>query len=271
MFKTLIFYLLLEKRNIYINKYIFPLRVLSSLLNMIFYYYAAKAFLPNKDFFTEAGNTNLFEYVMVGELTLSLVSDSLLIFSHHIKKILNFNIFDSLLNTKSSMYRILLQNGISSLILSILLIITEMSMLYWIFGLTFPLLNLFGAIITNLIFIPLFISLGIVSASLFIIFKRGTSLMGTFVTLLSLVSGVYFPIETFPKIFSKLLVNINPFQFLISETRLILSEGLYSPRYLTYIVVVLLLNIIMSFAARSILSFSVRVYKRRGTKIWLTS
>ncbi|CAN0057456.1 unnamed protein product [Chrysoparadoxa australica] len=264
MLNALIYLFLREKRNVFLNKFALPLRLLSSLSSILLYYFATEAFAPKVESFQEMEGWTLFEFVIVGELTLFFVSDSLVIFGQQMRQIITSNSFDPLLNTKTHFFKTLFLMGISSYLISLITLIFEILVLTIFFKLNFSTLNVIKAVFLNLMWLPFFMAIGIFVASSLIIFKRGFGFFGSLVGLLGAVSGAYFPTGALPLNLNNYLKYINPFQLLVENTRVLIKTGVVNGSYLSVLLIGFLLGTLSLFISFLYLGRTITYYKRRG-------
>jgi len=266
---SLLLFLILEKRNNFSSLNIFLFRFISILFNIAFLFYASRAYGLSRESLPSLSNITLFEYVLIGDLTLRLVCDALVIFNQLTRVIISNGIFDTLLGTKTSFFKIILKQGISSLSYSALFILIELSLLYFIADFSFSATSLIFAILLNLCSLPLFIALGIFNCAFYIKFRRGNSITGILTTLLSATSGAYFPIQVFPEVMTQLIRYLNPFHFIVSKTRIILDNTL-KLEFMDYIQVtlgILVIGLLFMSLSHYVLNKLIIVYRNRGLKI----
>lgn len=268
MLSSLILFFILEKRDQFNSLNIIIFRVFSLLFNILFLYFAAQAYKPDQAYF-ELNQRTVFEYIVIGEFTLRLVCDALVLFQQHTRVIVSNGVFETLLGTRTHFFYILLKRSLSSLVYSILFIFVEIILLSLIFDFSFTLKELFFACLLNLFALPLFMAIGIVGCSFFIHLKRGSSLIGIITTLLTASSGAYFPISVFPKFIIQILKLLNPFEFLVRKTRIILNptEMLPFTTYLLDLISILTIGFILLFLSKKCLSFVISDYRKKGYKL----
>ncbi len=269
MLKAIIFFFLREKRNLFINKYVLPGRLFTSLLNILFYYFAASAFLPNKVIFQPDSNWSLFEFVMIGELVLFYVTDSLIIYTHQTKTVIQQNILDPLLNTKTPLYKSIIMMGFSSYILSSVTIAFDISVLYFFFDFYYPLMSVVKVISLNLSFLVIFIGIGMMASAFLILFRRGSSFFGTMIGTLSIASGAYFPIEVFPLWIKNVLSYANPLFILLAESRKILKGNPTEYSVLLTCVIAVFVGILLVTTSYYVFNYSIYKYREKGQQIIL--
>lgn len=197
MLNLFVIFFLREKRNVFINRYTFPLRLVASLINILFYYFTAKAFQPNATFFTDKSHWNLFQFVMIGELSLGILLDSLIIYPQKLRQIINEGAFDSLILTKAGVLKPILHMGMTSLIIGTITLLFNISLLFFFFDFPVHQIGFFKALLLNLSLVPFFTGLGIIASASLIFFRRGSNILGTLVGSFAILSGAYFPTDDF--------------------------------------------------------------------------
>lgn len=269
MINALILFLIREKRSVFINKLSFFTRFIATLINFFFYYFASKAFIPQEDFFPPQQSWSLFEFVIVGELTLFFVIDALVIFTQHMRQILGENILDSLLLTKTPLYQSLFLMSLSSFGISLFTLIFQILVFSLGFGFTYPFLSLLKVILLNLSFLPLFLGLGLLSAALLVFTRRGGGGLGAIIGSLGILSGAYFPISVFPNWMEDLVIYINPLFTLLKETRMILKLGHGNFSYPLLMASTLLIGALTLILSVYIFNKSIRYYKLKADPLIL--
>ena len=265
MINSLILFLILEKRNNLSSIQIILFRVVSSLFNIVFLFFASKAYSPSNQYF-DLTPSGTFEYILIGDLCLRLACDALMTFHQHTKLIIGNGIFDTLLNTKTSFFRIILNKGVSSLTYSIVFLLFELVILTLMTSFSFSFYPLLLAIVINLASLPLFISFGLLNSSLYIQLRRGSSLTGILTTLLSVTSGAYFPISVFPEGLGQMVKGMNPFYFLINKTRYILNfQGFSTTQFITDIIILSFIGLILLYLNAMLMRFVITLYKKKGS------
>ena len=268
MLSSLILFFILERRNNFSSYQIILFRFLSIIFNILFLFFASKAYNLSETF-TDLNHVNVFEYIIIGDLTLRLACDALVFFNQHTRIIISNGIFDTLLNTKTPFFRIILNKGISSLLYSGLFLFVELLILFIISNYSVGFIEFLFALLLNIMALPLFISLGLINCALYIHFRRGSSVTGIITTLLSVTSGAYFPIAVFPKFFTGLISGLNPFFYLVKQTRLILSaEKILSiTSYLSSLCYILAIGLIAMIISYKAMKYALKIYRKKGVRL----
>jgi ABC-2 type transport system permease protein len=168
--------------------------------------------------------THYLEFVVVG-LTLTLISGTMLIrVSTAIRQEQLIGTLEALLTTPTRM--VTLQVGTVALdALQIpLRIATLVALASLLMGLDLQPSGALPALVVLMAFTPFVWGLGLVSAGAMVTFRRGTAVLGAFVTGVGLASGVYFPLDVLPPWVAD-LAAANPFAIAITALREALIGG----------------------------------------------
>ncbi|MBH48534.1 MAG: hypothetical protein CME71_10240 [Halobacteriovorax sp.] len=194
--------------------------LLSTFFSLLIYYFTSKAFA--KSFFdSESG---YFEYILVGELSLLVISSSLYNSTHLIRSWKTKGIFDYLLSSKVSTVKTISLQLISTLARDLSMVILQLTLAYAIFGLSLSLSKMAVLIFYPLLALPLFICLGFISLSLILYFGRGGAVGTTLTNVFSFLSGVFFPISFLPSYLQGLSFH-NPFSVVLLPIRSFLAHS----------------------------------------------
>jgi len=269
MFNALIYFIIREKRNVLSSKIVLPARFLSSTLNILMYYFASIAFKPEEGVFSSLKDWSLFEFLIIGEITLFFIMESLIIYAHKTRSIIFQNCLDPLLNTLTSFPKCLLLMGFSGYVISALTIIYEVLLIVVFFDFGYSPFAVFKAVILNLAFLPLFIATGLTASGMLIIFRRGGSFLGYLTGALGVLSGAYFPTSVFPKWLESSINLFNPIQVLIKITRSILKNQPLEFSFYIYVSIAIGAGLFSLFLSILFLNYAINNYKKRGRPILL--
>ena len=188
--------------------------LLSTFFSLLIYYFTSKAFA--KSFFdSESG---YFEYILVGELSLLVVSSSLYNSTHLIRSWKSKGIFDYVLSSQASTAKTITLQLISTLARDLAMVALQLAMAYAFFDLSLSLSKIAVILFYPLLALPLFICLGFISLSLILYFGRGGAVVTTLTNVFSFLSGVFFPISVLPSYLHGLSLH-NPFSAVLFPVR----------------------------------------------------
>ena len=212
MIRLLWLSLSLTWRERYPRNILFLMDMLTSALDVIFYFFTSEAF--GKAF----GSQNYFQYVIWGEIATALPVTFMLLPIRSLHSLLIEGSLDIMRTCPRHFWQILLilnYGEISRQLIRIIFIL--------LFAITLgfsinPLLML-KAISLIVISAPLFWSLGILATALFIFSGRGLSAFQQASHVLAVLAGVYFPLHVFPSFVENLTSWFSPMTWLLQSLR----------------------------------------------------
>tara|TARA_R110002072_G_scaffold1989_3_gene16477 strand:+ start:39862 stop:40677 length:816 start_codon:yes stop_codon:yes gene_type:complete len=258
--RTFILFFIKEKRSIYINRFSFFSKVLAVFVNIGFYWFAAKAYSPSTQLI-EKNQINLFEFILTGEIILALTLDSITYYSEHLKQILREGVFEVLLTSRKKLWISLSLLTKSSLVHSLLLYMINAGVVFFLISESISFIGVAKFLLLQIISFPCFLGLGLMSAALLVIFKRGSGVIGTFVGLIGISSGVYFPTSFLPSFVEKINM-VSPFYWFIKESRLLIFNNTTDINYLLILVISAIIGLISFLLSILIFDLSLKYYKR---------
>ncbi len=212
-------------------KYQFPswrnvvFQLLIASVSVAIYYYTSQALQPTADLGGEWKNMNYFFYLVSGEIFIMLPIALTGNFSRSTRYLANQGILYEILANSSYKYQKLIA---STLMLSIReCTSTVMMLLVACVFFNFRFSPAGGALALLLLVssLPLFLFLGATLGSLTLYFGRGDGFVAAFTLLLTIVSGLYFPIDVFPNALQIAIKALIPHANYISAIRTFLSTG----------------------------------------------
>jgi ABC-2 type transport system permease protein len=204
----------------------FGLQLVVVLLNLALFYYLGRV-IDESDFSTSQGlSGGYFGYVAIGLALLEIVNVSLGSFSRKLREEQTTGTFEALMATPTRTSLIVVSSAAYDLIratVSGLVVIVAAVIFFGLHIETDP-----GALLaTTAAFIGcvgLFAALGVLIAAFTVVFKRAAGLIGIVVLGLSLLGGVYFPIEVLPPVIQTIAEAL-PFTWALDVVRAGLLGG----------------------------------------------
>jgi len=138
---------------------------------------------------------------------------------------------------------------------------------FFLFNLHFEPTGILPALVILVLGITSLSSLGIISASIILYFKRGDPIGWLVVTLSIFLGGVYFPSEILPSILQK-ISNFIPLTYILKALRLSLLKGFSLGSLMNYIVTLILFQIILLPISLFIFKTALRKTLRDGMQIY---
>lgn len=206
-------------KNNYPSLFVFFCALFSLGLSLSIYYFTTRGFqnLVSEEF--NLYGMDYFSYVVWGEALLIIPLALMSSFSKSFREIVTYGIQDqfrmSPLGWKRAFFCFsLAELPIEGIRLMLTLLIGVMG-----FGLILPFQAIGGLFLIQLSIYPLFLGLGLLSVSVYQTYGRGDHWVGYGVNLLTIFSGLYFPIQVLPEWASRFLSLSFPFHSFFQVSR----------------------------------------------------
>ena len=215
------------KRDISIEmsyKLSFFLQFFGILFSVLTFYFIAKMIGDAAVPYLEPYGGDYFSFVLIGIAFESYLWTGLQSFSATIRRGQMMGTLEAMLVTPTRVDTIVLSSSLWDYIFATFRILIFLLLGVFLFGVNMSDANLFAAMIILILTIICFSSLGIVSASFIMIFKRGDPVNWVFGSVSALLGGVFYPITVLPvwlRFFSYLL----PITYSLRGMRLALLQG----------------------------------------------
>ncbi len=212
-------------------KYQFPswrnviFQLLVASVSVALYYYTSRALQPTTELGGAWQTTNYFFYLLSGEIFIMLPIALTGNFSRSTRYLANQGILYEILANSSHKYKKLIA---STLMLSIRECTSTVMILFIacvFFDFRFSLTGGALALLLLVSSLPLFLFLGATLGSLTLYFGRGDGVVTAYTLLLTVVSGLYFPIDVFPHALQIAIKALIPHAIYISAIRTTLLTG----------------------------------------------
>ncbi len=219
-------YALLKKDFILESSYKlgFIMNIFSVCASLLIYFFIDRLFGNQINSYMQEFGVNYFSYVLLSMAFFSYIGVGIGSFSSRIRLEQLQGTLESLLLTPTKIEIILLSMAIWNIIFS-----TFDVLIYFIFGIflfkiNFTNINFLSAFTVLFLTIISFSSLGIISASFVLVYKRGNPTAWLISTLEGVVGGVYFPVSVMPG-YLQILANCLPITYAIRAMELAIYKG----------------------------------------------
>ncbi|MBI5873370.1 MAG: ABC transporter permease [Candidatus Omnitrophica bacterium] len=176
----------------------FLFNIFGVLASILSYFFIDKLFGYTITTNLEEFGVNYFAYVLLGMAFFSYIGASLGSFSERLYAEQIQGTLESILSAPISTTALLLSFVLGNLLIASLNAAIYLVLGHFFFGIDFSHANIASTLVILLLTIISFSSLGIISASFILVFKRGNPLSWIIGTLEGLLGGVYFPITVLP-------------------------------------------------------------------------
>jgi ABC-2 type transport system permease protein len=223
-------YLAFLKKDLLVEssyKISFLLNIFGVFMSLLVYFFIDKTFGSRISGNLEEFGVNYFSYVLVGMAFFSYIGVGMGSFSERLREEQVQGTLEAILLTPTGISVLLFSWSLWNFCLATLDLLIYALMGIFLFNINFSHINIPSALITLLLIILSFSSLGIISASFIMLFKRGNPLAWLINNLEGLLGGVYFPITVLPS-WLQIVANFFPITYAIRAIQLAVYKG-YSP------------------------------------------
>lgn len=256
----LYYFIIREKRNNFTGWTMFLTRLFISLVDICFYYFAAKVFTPSNLY--DVKFDSLFLFATTGQLMMAVGLDALVSAQRNIRLMAGDGTFNLFLISPKPFWKILLLSQASTLMATFLMVIVDLLILKYLFKIPFTFLSFSLTFFVQLLFLPMLLAFGNIAASALIVMKRGTTAFGSIISIIGMVSGVYFPVTAYPETFSSVIKILSPYYHLLQITRDILDYGRLSSEALALSLSFCAAGVGLYFISISCLNWSIKKHKK---------
>jgi len=242
----------------------FILSILASFSSILIYFFIDKLFGGNVSPFLNEFGVDYFSYVLIGMAFFNYIGTGIGSFSSRIRLEQMQGTFESLLLCPIKISTLLASMGIWNIIFASLNLILYFFAGKFIFGIDFSNINFLSTFTILILTIISFSSLGIISASFTLYFKRGNPLSWLVNTLEGVLGGVYFPIAVMPPLL-QIVSKFLPITYAIRALQLSIYKNYSIFQLQKELLILLILSIILLPLSFKIFKFSFNKARYSGS------
>jgi ABC-2 type transport system permease protein len=214
----------------------------------------------------EAYGGDYFSFVVIGLAFTGFLGLSLSTFAHSIREGQMMGTLEIMLLSPTRLSAILLSSSLWAYLLTTLRVVVYLLLGAFVFGASFNQVNAATALLVMILSIASFSGIGILSAALVLLVKRGDPVAWLFGSASSLLAGVYYPISVLPD-WLEPLSRILPLTYALDAMRLAMLQG-YSLYDLRFDILILLgFTVILTPMAFLIFRRALKRAKKEGSLI----
>jgi len=205
-------------------KVAFLFNIFSVVATILTYFFIDKLFGHKISPYLQEFGVNYFAYVLLSLAFFSYIGVGIGSFAARIRSEQLQGTLEPLLLSPTKISVILIAMWLWNLIFASFDVLIYVASGYLLFGINFASCNIPSTSITLILTIITFSSLGIISASFIIVFKKGNPIAWVLNTLEGLLGGVYFPVSVLPG-FLKVAARFLPITYAIRAMQLAVYKG----------------------------------------------
>ena len=245
-------------------KFSFFLQFFGIFFSILVFFFLSKLFEGQEIPYLKPYGGNYFAFVLIGIAFSNYLNVAIRSLSKSIRDAQMMGTLEALLVTQTEIPTIILGSSIYSYLFTSFQVLLYLVLGAFLFGVDFASANFLGAFIILIFTITSFGSIGIISASFIMIFKRGDPITWLITSLSWLLGGVYYPIEILPDWLEKLSYLI-PITYSLNGMRLALLQGSSLIELKLYIVTLFMFTIFLLPLGLFIFSKAVKIAKHDGS------
>lgn len=235
--------------------------IINQSLVLIVIWFAAKAFSGNFSEFH--GSSDFFTYVVFGDLVVSL---PLILFSYWsgtVSQMVEEGTMDHLMLLPYKPQLPVIAVGLGSFLLELFASLFTIVLVSLFFKWDINVSGILPVLLLQIICIPCFMGIGLISAAITFHFGRGGGTLDIIGQLATIGAGVYFPTSVLPAGVVKTLAMVSPFSLLLENSRSLITQGFqweffYTPALAFIVSGTVLLPLGWYFLGRGFKNYKVR-------------
>ena len=215
----------------------FIFEIFEVLISILVFFFIDKLFGQKIVGHLEKFNVNYFSYVLVSMAFFSYVGLGLSSFAGRIRGEQRRGTLEAIILTPTRLTTILFSLTLWNLLFATIDLALYISFGIFLFKIDFSNINIFSTLIIFVLTVFTFNSLGIISASFILAFKRGNPVDWVIKSVEGLICGVYFPVTVLP-VWLQFVAKFFPITYAIRAIQLAVYKG-YTPFQLAFEITVL--------------------------------
>ncbi|MCB0390637.1 MAG: hypothetical protein KDD58_05080 [Bdellovibrionales bacterium] len=219
MFNLIRLFLKQDLKNNYFSKWYVLTDIIALITSLFIYWLTSKALSPHLSQNLNWYQTDYFTYVVVGEAFMLIPLQALNAGARSVKGLIMDNILETIICLPGAVSTIIQSMLFSSLARDFVYMWSMLLISKLFLGLNIEWHTIVYAHFTLIIFLPGFIGLGLISSSIVLYFGRGQGALNHFSAIISVLSGVYFPITIFEEVRLDSFFDIFPFTIYLESIR----------------------------------------------------
>ncbi|MCB9026643.1 MAG: hypothetical protein H6625_10025 [Bdellovibrionaceae bacterium] len=219
MFKLIRWLFKQEFKNHYTSAWYLVSELASLLLGLFIYKMTSKALSPHLSQDLEWMGLDYFSFVILGEALLMVPLQAFSGGGRIIKGLIVDGIVENFICWPGALKKILTNLVLATLVKDFLYILVMLIIAKLFFGISISWMSLSVTLVYLLLFIPGFFGLGMLTSAIVLYLGRGQGLLGQISGLLSVMSGVYFPLGLFSDLNLNQFLQFQPFSYFLITCR----------------------------------------------------
>jgi len=245
-------------------KLAFLINIFSILVSISTFFFIDRLFAGNMSEYLQEFGTSYFAYVLIGMAFFSYIGVGLGSFSSRLRAEQLQGTLESLIVTPTKLSTLLSGMVIWNFLTASFNLLIYLLFAVFVFKIDFSSANIPSCAVILFLAVLSFSSLGIISASFILVFKRGNPLSWLVNTLEGLLGGVYFPIKVMPQILQT-AAKILPITHAIRAIQLAVYKGYSLGELKKELLLLLIMTLVLVPLAMRCFKYALRKARFQGS------
>lgn len=205
-----------------------------------------------------------FSFVLIGIAFSDLFMTAINIFDNHVREGQVHGTLEPLLMTKTSLLTIILSSSVYGFLLSFLRAVLYLFIGAVFFGAHYNLSGIFATMGVLLISLVNFCAIGLISASITLVIKKGNPVNWFFGSVFELLGGVLYPVAVLP-LSLQIIAKFIPITYSLNAVRAVMIQGKPLNLILGDIGMLIIMGLVLSLLAYLSFNIAIKKVKTDGT------
>lgn len=230
---------------------------------VVLYYFLAKMIGDKATPQMARYGCNYFSFVMVGIATANILQAALQSYTENVRKFMVEGSLESMFATPTPHYVLIVYSSAWPFVYALLKTLLQFIAAYLLFGFTLGNMNLASTLISVALSLVLFNAVGVISASLLIVIKKGDPVNWLVIQLSHIFGGILFPIDLLPG-WAQVLSYLFPVRHALESMRYAMLAGDDPVRLLPHLVPLAAFTTVLLPISILFCTYLVNVARRSG-------
>jgi ABC-2 type transport system permease protein len=235
-------------------------------LSALAWFFLSKLFGKAVSPHLESYGGDYFSFVLIGVAFSSYLEVALNSFATNIRNAQTLGTLEAMLVTQTKLSTLIFSSSLYSFLFTSVRIVIYLAIGAFLFGVHISEANFSAALLILLLTVTCFSSMGIISASVIMVIKKGNPLNWIFINLSWLVGGVYYPIAVLPDWLKKMSYFL-PITYALEGMRMALLKGSSLMSLLPNVMPLVVFSTLLLPVSLGVFRFAVKRAKIEGSLI----
>lgn len=179
-------------------KFAFAFEILTTIVPVLSFYFIARLVRNDSPPLAKYGPGGYFPFAMIGVALTQYFMLALRTFADTVRRSQMAGCLEAMLSTRTRPETVILLSSLYSFLMKLFHVVLVFALSGWLLGVDFRQANFLSAAVVLVLTVVAFASLGILSAAVIVVLKKGDPIEWVLGSLSSLLGGAFFPVTVLP-------------------------------------------------------------------------